>query len=231
MLNMQTFKRSWKSLDIIRDIYNKSITSNTDLSDRIILACHNDDVRALNNKILKLFDGEDHIYLSTDEAKPRGVDQTDEDVQSEYQIEYLNSLNFPGFPGHKLHLKVGSVVMFIRNLSIKYGLCNGTRLQMVKLHEHLIAGKIMTGDHAGEVVFLPRIKLDTGDTNASKLPFVLHRRQFPIVLAFAITINKSQGQSFDHVGIYVNRPLFSHGQLYVALSRCRSKNDQTNLDN
>lgn len=74
------------------------------------------------------------------------------------------------------------------------------------------------------VVFLPRInKLDTGDSSASKLPFILHRRQFPIVLAFAITINKSQGQSFDRVGIYINKPLFSHGQLYVAWSRCRSK--------
>ena len=47
------------------------------------------------------------------------------------------------------------------------------------------------------------------------LPFILYRRQFPIVLAFAITINKSQGQSLEKVGIYFERPLFSHGQLFV----------------
>ena len=64
------------------------------------------------------------------------------------------------------------------------------------------------------------MKLDTGEN--SSLPFILYRKQFPIVLAFAVTINKSQGQSFDEVGILLNRPLFSHGQLYVALSRCRN---------
>jgi hypothetical protein len=83
------------------------------------------------------------------------VDEVDEDVQLEYQVEYLNTgtLNFPGFPMHRLLLKVGSVVMLSQNLSIIGGLCNGTHLQIVTLHKHAIAGKIMTGDHAGEVVF------------------------------------------------------------------------------
>ena len=49
----------------------------------------------------------------------------------------------------------------------------------------------------------------------------MKRRQFPVILAFAMTINKSQGQSFDHVGIYLPEPVFAHGQLYVALTRVR----------
>jgi ATP-dependent exoDNAse (exonuclease V), alpha subunit - helicase superfamily I member len=52
----------------------------------------------------------------------------------------------------------------------------------------------------------------------------LSRRQFPVRLAFAMTINKSQGQSVKHVGLDLHAPVFSHGQLYVALSQCTSGN-------
>ena len=65
----------------------------------------------------------------------------------------------------------------------------------------------------GEQVFIPRIKFTPSDTN---LPFTLKRRQFPILLAYAMTINKSQGQTFDHVGVFLDQPVFAHGQLYVA---------------
>ena len=53
------------------------------------------------------------------------------------------------------------------------------------------------------------------------MPFTLCRKQFPVTGAFAMTINKSQGQGFDHVGLYMGKPVFSHGQLYVALSRSK----------
>jgi len=69
---------------------------------------------------------------------------------------------------------------------------------------------------------MPIIKLKR---NASfGLLFVLSRKQFPIRLSFAITINKSQGQTITIVGIYLPRHVFSHSQLYVALSRGASQN-------
>ena len=122
--------------------------------------------------------------------------------------------------------------MLIRNLSINDGLCNGTRLKITKLFEYNIEAEIVTGENLGKKVFIPRITLNTGEF--SSLPFILYRKQFPITLAFCMTINKSQGQSFDYVGLYIKRPLFSHGQLYVALSRCRNPKNiyiQNELEN
>ncbi|ELA46781.1 hypothetical protein VCUG_01740, partial [Vavraia culicis subsp. floridensis] len=54
----------------------------------------------------------------------------------------------------------------------------------------------------------------------TQLPFILKRRQFPVLLSFAMTIHKSQGQSFDKVGVYLHSPVFVHSQLYVLSRVC-----------
>ena len=73
----------------------------------------------------------------------------------------------------------------------------------------------MNGSHIGQVCHIPRIDLISQE---GTLPIILKRRQFPVMLAFAMTINKSQGQSMLYLGIFLPDPVFGHGQLYVALS-------------
>ena len=112
--------------------------------------------------------------------------------------------------------------MLLRNLNIRRGLCNGTRLVIRRLQPNLVEADILLGRFAGTRVFIPRIVLAPSDTD---LPFTLKRKQFPLRLAWSMTVNKSQGQSYEKLGLLLEEPVFAHGQLYVAFSRARAMQD------
>ena len=109
--------------------------------------------------------------------------------------------------------------MLLRNLNPSKGLCNGTRLICRSFRRYVIEAEIVTGSHAGDIVLIPRITLTP--TN-SESPIQFSRTQFPIRLVFAMTINKAQGQTMDQVGLYLPEHPFTHGLLYVAMSRVRT---------
>lgn len=155
-------------------------------------------------------------YRSWDKVDPTAGDT----LFSNIPEESLNQLQPSGLPPHRLLLKVGAPIILIRNLKKEDGLMNGTRLIVRQVQSRVIEAEIVTGSHAGKVALIPRINMTSSDDT---VPFALKRRQFPIKLAFAMRINKSQGQTFDRVGLYLAHSCFSHGQLYVAMSRVGSE--------
>jgi ATP-dependent DNA helicase PIF1 len=83
--------------------------------------------------------------------------------------------------------------------------------------QHVIEAEVATGPTKGQRVFIPRLSITP--SNTERMPFTLHRRQFPVRPAFAMTINKAQGQTLKMVGIFLSKHVFTHGQLYVAMLR------------
>ena len=181
------------------------------LSERAILCPTNEQAKEVNDMMTNDFPGLERVYKSAD---------TTTDMNPEFPPEFLNTIELPGMAPHCLRLKKGMLVMLIRNLNPSEGHCNGVKYVVNSLLERVIEVTSVNGSNPGSKLLVPRIIMDNND---SSLPFTMRRRQYPLKPAFAMTANKSQGQTLSRVGIYLGQDFFSHGQLYVALSRCRTR--------
>eukprot|EP00501_MAST-03F_sp_TOSAG23-6_P001966 GSMAST32.ASY1.ANO1.2050.1 assembled CDS len=220
-----TFKKSplWKHFKTLK----------LNINERVARAVNSD----WSNYLLSIGDVPDNIVLKNDKGEvnvdpiekskyystkailtPKNVDVDLINLEVQKKInDFLNTLNISGLPSHEITLTVGSVCMLLRNLDPDSGMCNGSRFIVTHLGTNFIKGVLANGSKKGNTIIVPRITLIPNNT---RFPFTLRRRQFPIRLAFAMTINKSQGQTLERVGIYLPKGVFAHGQMYVALSRC-----------
>ena len=168
----------------------------------ITLTSRNDAAQRLNDEKLKLISMPEFVYEGE-------VDGTFEEEDMPTSL--------------KLRLKVGAQVMLIRNDSEKRWF-NGTLGKVVELTTNMIKvdieGDIYSIDK--EIWYKYTYQYDPVEHTISRQVVGVFR-QFPLRLAYAITVHKSQGQTFDSVIIdYSDGAAFAPGQTYVALSRCRS---------
>ncbi|GJV36392.1 ATP-dependent DNA helicase PIF1-like protein [Tanacetum coccineum] len=186
--------------------------------ERAILAPTHEMVDMINECMMGLIPGVETLYESSNSVS-LADDYTNFD-ESISTTDFLNGIKMTGLLKHAIKLKIGTPVMLMRNIDQKAGLCNGTRLQVLRMGINVIEAKIISGGNVGKSCAIPRMVITPTET---KMPFKLNRRQFPIQICFGMTINKSQGQTLSQVGLFLPKPVFAHGQLYVALSRVKTK--------
>ncbi|TMX05173.1 hypothetical protein EJD97_001943 [Solanum chilense] len=184
-------------------------------------------VHELNEIIMKMIPREARTYYSSHNVCKARVNTNKEDIL--YPTEFLNNLCFLGIPNHDIHLKVGIPVLLLMILNRTEGLCNGTRLVITHLGIWSVSANIISSKNLGSCVTIPGIILSP---NEIKSPFKLQSRQLPLATYYAMIINKIQSQTLNQVGLYLPKQVFTHGQLYVAISQIITREglDFVNVD-
>ena len=182
---------------------------------RMILAPRNSDVDAVNETLLDNMTGDVKIFYSADQVIQESG--TDNHHQLLLTPEFLRSVKSTSLPPGELRIKIGCPLILMRNLSPSNGLCNGSRMIVVGISDRVLQVRLIGGEHNDELALIPRITLFP--SSMSTFTFKLRRHQFSVHLAFALTINRAQGQSVTYLGLDLRISVFAHGQLYVAFSR------------
>ena len=173
--------------DFIIEIYGDLSQFNPELeTDRLlgnaILTPKNVDMRKINEKAIQHLPGNIKEYKSINTV-------CDLRHACHYTEEYLQSLKINNFPEHNLQLKIGAPIMVLRNIDPLNGICNGTKGIITQLWPHLIEMETKDFNGIKKKVLIHRLSLIPSDP---QIPIRFKRRQFPVSLCFAMTINKTE---------------------------------------
>ena len=201
--------------DAISWLYpNKEFNPEIALS-TVILSSTNVAVDKWNSIIQDMNKSETRIYEARDSFEE--VDDENHILSSILTKEIMSSYNKNGVPTHDLKFKLNDVCIVLRAMKI-LGLATNTRVKIVKLGKYNVRVKTLN-EPKERYVFIPRItfkfRLDYGES------YQLTRVQIPLRLAYSMTYNKSQSQSYEKVLIDATGEPFAHGHGYTAFSRGR----------
>jgi hypothetical protein len=132
--------------------------------------------------------------------------------------EVLNQYEDPSAsPPHELKLKINDICILMRAVSKPDKLATNTRVRIFGISTNIVRVSTLqtTPMYANLPRFVFKLKMPYGKS------FEVNRRQFPLRLAYSLSINRSQGQTLDKVVVDLTQPCFMHGHLNVALSRIR----------
>ncbi len=163
------------------------------LTSRAVLVTKNVKLEEINEMVASRIPGELKTFKSADfvQNHDRQAQISDE---LHYQQELLNQIDAgSSMLDHNLTLKKGSIVILLRNLRPNKGHVNGARYVIENMTDNVLYLKSVTGAFKGERLALPRVKCRPGDDNFPIPDFT--RSQFPVRTCFAMTTDKSQGQS------------------------------------
>jgi len=202
------------------------LTNPYECSQRAILTTKNATMREVNDLITERLPGESRTYLSADTIDMAELCDEDGDAHGLHDAlttEFLNTLDHNGAPPHELTVKKGMVLILLRNLSRRDGLMNNSKVELIAFSKKYLRVRTLHADPQRRRTYaIPRIDFTW------KLPrcgVAVKRRQFPVLPAYAVTFNKSQGQTLQKVVLDLRNDCFAHGQLYVALGRVRRGGD------
>lgn len=177
------------------------------LTERCILACKNELTQQRNNEMIDILPGELFESFSIDSCD-------NDDDNYHFDSTVLNQQEPSGLPPHHLKLKRGACVILIRSLIPRKGFCNGRRCLVKDFRNNLLVLSPLDSD--GPDILIPRLPMVCTD---SKLGISFTRRQYPVLLSYYITINRSQGQTLKVTGLELPNSVFTHGQIYTSFSR------------